>query len=147
MFGTCPAGGNHCEIGNKRSYLEIVGESDELSHIPIKREILELLLREIHKKNAILVVGLDNSNIPTIHNFCPKKYRESIQHCGYGFFEGQTEKGEFNFDAGGAMKHHEFEGGRLSWSPLRASDEVLSLLGYDFDKVERALQDEIASLA
>ena len=146
MFGICPAGGNHCEIGNKRSYLVVTGESDELSHIPTKREILGLLLIKIRKRNPILIVGLDNPDIPTIHNFYPKEYKESIRHCGYGFFEGQTEKGEFSFDAGGAMRHHEFEGGWLSWSPLRAADDVLDLLGYDFEKVEKALQNEISEL-
>lgn len=144
MFGICPAGGNHCEIGNKRGYLEVVGESDRLSRIPTKKEILTELLERVRQRKPTLIVGLNNPDIPTIHNFCPKEYRSSIRHCGFGFFEGKTEKGTFSFDAGGAMVHCEFKEGRLSWTPLRVeNDGVLELLGYDFKKVEAALQETI----
>ena len=141
MFGICPAGGNHCEIGNKRSYLEVVDETEQLSHVPTQKEVLTKLLEMVRQRKPILVVGLNHPDVPTIHNFCPKEYRGSIRHCGYGFFEGKTEKGTFSFDGGGAMVHWEFKEGRLSWSPLRVeNDGVLELLGYDFKKVEVALQ-------
>jgi len=106
-----------------------------------------MLLKEVQEKRAILIVGLDNGNIPDIHNFYPKKYYESIRHLGFGFFEGTTEHGDFSFDAGGAMRHHSFEDKTwLSWTSLRASYDVLNDLGYDFEKVETALQREIESL-
>lgn len=144
IFGICPAGGNHVEIGNKRSYLEVVGESEQLSHVPTKKEILSKLLARIQQKKPILIVGLDNPDIPNIHNFCPKRYKDSVKHCGFGFFEGTTEKGTFSFDGGGAMVHES----SLSWTPLRVeNDGVLELLGYDFSKVERALQAEIKDAA
>ena len=146
MFGICPAGGNHCEIGNKRSYLEVVEESEQLSRIPTQKEVLTKLLEMVRQRKPILIVGLNDLDVPTIHNFCPKEYRSSIRHCGYGFFEGKTEKGTFSFDAGGAMVHYEFKEGWLSWSPLRVgNDGVLELLGYDFKKVEVALQRMIAN--
>ena len=144
MFGICPAGGNHVEIGNKRSYLEVVGESEQLSRVPTKKEILSKLLERIQQRKPTLIVGLDNPDIPNIHNFCPKKYRDSVAHCGFGFFEGKTEKGTFSFDGGGAMVHRSFKGGSLAWTPLRVeNDAVLELIEYDFAKIERALQAEI----
>ena len=116
-----------------------------------KKEVLTYLLMEwLEKGNPVLIVGLDDSNpdIPTIHNFYPRKYYESIEHYGWGFFEGKTEHGTFSFDAGGAMHHHRFDGGGwLSWSPLRTSNaEVLKDLGYDFNRVKSALKIIIADL-
>jgi len=144
MFGICPAGGNHCEIGNKRDYLEVVGESEQLSRIPTKKEVLTKLLERVQQRKPTLIVGLDNPDIPTIHSFCPREYRDSIAHCGFGFFEGKTEKGTFSFDAGGAMVQCNFEGGSLSWTPLRVeNDAILELLGYNFHKIEVALQTEL----
>ena len=135
------------ELGNKRDYLEFVGDSDKLSPVPTKREILEKLLQKVREKKAILVVGLNNPDIPTIQNFCNKEIHRTVRHCGFGFFEGSTEQGTFSFDAGGAMIHHQFPSGtHLSWTPLRATAEVLEVLGYDFQKVENALEGEIQSL-
>ena len=42
--------------------------------------------------------------IPGIHDFYPKRYYSSIEHCGFGIFEGRTEHGRFSFDGGGAMR-------------------------------------------
>lgn len=143
MFGICPAGGNHVEIGRKRDYLVFVDKTKTVSKIPTKKEVLHELLEMIKKRQPILIVGLDNRGVPNIHNFCPKEIYQTVKHCGFGFFEGKTEKGTFSFDAGGAMIRINFQGGYVAWSPLRADPEVLVELGYDFEKVEEALQEEI----
>jgi len=110
------------------------------------KEALEYLVTYLDKGNAILVVGLQDLDpqIPNIHNFYPKKYWESIEHLGYGFFEGKTEHGEFSFDGGFSMHNIDLKEGEkvkwLSWSLLRASPEVLQDLGYDISEVKRKLQ-------
>ena len=143
QFGICPAGGNHVELGLKRDYLELVRVSDELSHIPTKKEILSELLEKVEARKPILMVGLEHPDIPTIHNFCSKEVHQTVNHCGLGFFEGHTKHGTFSFDAGGAMRHHRFEDGTwLSVTPLRVdNEEVLRDLTYDFAKVEQALKE------
>lgn len=110
-----------------------------------RKECLEELLEIVQDGwGCILVVSnVEIPNIPTIHNFYPKKYCDSIKHYGLGLFGGRTERGEFSFDAGGAMHNLQYDGGYLAWSPLRASAEVLKDLGYDIKKVERALKAEI----
>jgi hypothetical protein len=117
-----------------------------------RREVLEHLLEKLEKGEAVLIVGLaDDKRIPTIHNFYPKKYWESIEHHGWGFFEGKTEHGTFSFDGGGAMIHHSWNDGKsprwISWSPLRANQEVLKDLGYDCEKVATILKNIIPKLA
>ena len=105
-----------------------------------KKEVLEALLKRVNEGKPTIIVGLDNKDIPTLHNFHPKKYRESIRHRGFGFFEGRTEHGEFSFDAGGAMRHVRSGDDWLSWSPLRANAEVLKDLEYDFETVKTAIK-------
>jgi len=113
-----------------------------------RKEVIEYLLNKVKSKEPILVVGLNNENIPDIHNFYPKKYYESINHCGFGFFEGKTEHGKFNFDAGGAMNNWNSKSSgkyeSISWTDLRVDNvEVLRDLGYNFNKVELALKKEL----
>ncbi len=113
-----------------------------------KRQVLETLYERVADGKPTIIVGLESQDIPTLHNFYPKKYYESIRHLGFGFFEGRTEHGKFSFDGGGAMKHHNFDGdGWLSWSPIRTdSEEVTKDLGYDFERVKKALREIINSL-
>lgn len=104
--------------------------------------MLKELLAMLEKGEPILIVGLDRVDVPTIHNFYPKKYYETIQHLGWGFFEGRTEHGKFSFDGGGAMHHHHFgDETWLSWSPLRVDNpEVFKDLNYDCEKVGKILK-------
>lgn len=112
-----------------------------------KKEVLEKLLADLEQGDARLILGADDERLPTIHNFYPRKYYESIVHCGFGFFEGKTEKGAFSFDGGGAMHDAHFEDKTwIAWSPLRARPEVLKDLGYDFEKVKSVLREIIARL-
>ena len=113
-----------------------------------KKQVLEDLLERLEAGNPTIIVGLEHKDIPALHNFYPKKYYESIKHLGFGFFEGKTEHGKFSFDGGGAMRHHNFkEEGWLSWSPLRTDNqEVIKDLGYDFQRVSKALREIINSL-
>jgi len=113
-----------------------------------KREVLEYLLNKyIKQKKPILIVGLENKNIPNIHNFYPGKYYETIKHCGFGLFKGKTPNGAFYFNAGGAMIHFSFGNSWLSFTPLSVENEkVLQDLNYDFERVEKALIAEIAKL-
>jgi len=116
--------------------------------MPTKREVIEYLLKQIEQGKPFLIVGLNHPDIPDIHNFYrrnPEKadrYWRSIEHLGFGLFEGRTEHGYFHFDGGGAMHHDHFDdGGWISYSSLRVQNaEVLKDLGYDFDKVVKALK-------
>lgn len=108
---------------------------------PKKKLLIELLGR-IEKGRPYIIVGLDHPDIPQLHNFYPKKYYESIVHCGYGVFKGETEHGTFDFCGGGAMSHYEFgEDGWVSYSSIGVENaEVLKDLEYDFEKVAKALR-------
>ena len=97
-----------------------------------------LLSYVVGKHTPILTAQDIHKDIPTIHNFA-KKYHDSVEHLGYGCFRGNTEHGEFDFDAGGAMNHD----GGISWTVLTADANVLRDLGYDLHKVERALKELI----
>jgi len=134
---------------NRKTGYDLIGVFHNGHMVSVDSRVANKLILEALRNRGmeeLLVVGLNHPDVPTIHNFCPKKYSCSIRHCGYGFFEGKTEKGAFSFDGGGAMVHCEFKEGWLSWSPLRVeNDGVLELLGYDFKKVEVALQGIIAN--
>lgn len=104
-----------------------------------KKQVYLKLLRYVEEGDAILTAGEIHEAIPTIHNFYPQKYYTSIKHLGFGFFEGETEQGKFSFDAGGAMHRN----GRISWTLLRAKENVLKDLGYDSEKVKNALKELI----
>jgi len=114
-----------------------------------KKEVLATLLQKVEQGEPILIVGLNDSRIPNIHNFYPRKYYDSIEHQGFGFFEGKTEHGTFSFDGGGAMSHYTLdEGGWISWSPLRTENpEVLNDLEYNFEKVKTTLKEIISQLS
>jgi len=107
-----------------------------------------MLLQKVEQGEPVLIVGLNDPRIPTIHNFYPKKYYESIEHHGFGFFQGKTEHGTFSFDGGGAMNHYNLDGGGwISWSPLRSENpEVLKDLEYDCEKVASVLRGVINKL-
>jgi len=113
-----------------------------------KKEVLVMLLQKVEQGESVLIVGLDDPRIPNIHNFYPKKYYESIEHQGFGFFQGKTEHGTFSFDGGGMMCHYDLDGGGwISWSPLRSENpEVLKDLEYDFEKVKTVLKEIISQL-
>ena len=107
-----------------------------------RAEAIESLIDYVEKGEPILV--LDVEGVPTIHNFYPRKYFKSIDHLGFGFFQGETEHGKFNFDAGGAMHDWRWDDGKepkwIAWSPLRVDNpEVLKDLGYDIETVKVAL--------
>jgi len=100
---------------------------------------LQLLLKYIKKGKPILTAQDIHKDVPTIHNFAGR-YRSSVEHLGYGLFKGQTNNGEFDFDAGGAMNRD----GGISWTTLRADNRVLRDLHYDMRKVRSALEELIA---
>ena len=99
-------------------------------------------------RGAVLLSGSGMPGIPGIHNFYPKRYYPSIEHCGFGFFEGRTERGKFSFDGEGAMRHAQAGEGEdreyLSWTPLRAEEAVLEDLGYDFEAAMEAVRRVLA---
>ena len=110
---------------------------------PEVRKGWEEVKRLLDGGDAVIIAGGEVYGLPSLHNFYPKRYYASIRHVGFGFFEGRTERGEFSFDGGGAMRHFQGgEGAYLSYSPLRASAEVLEDLGYDLEAA-RARVDEI----
>ena len=103
------------------------------------KEVYQKLLSEVNNGTCVLTAQEIHKNIPTIHNFYPKKYYSSINHLGYGCFDGRTEHGVFSFYAGGAMLRVE----EMAWTPLSASKETLNDLGYDIEKVKKALTELI----
>lgn len=121
---------------------------------PEIRQAWEEMLARLEKGEGVLVAS-DRFGLPTIHDFYrrdPEKsdgYWKSIKHCGFGFFRGRTESGEFSFDGGGAMEHvtagnYGEEGYvSLSWSPLRAEPEVLQDLDYDIEAVKQLVKDKL----
>jgi len=99
-------------------------------------EAYQKLLGQVEKGTPILTAQDIHHDVPTIHNFA-HQYHDSVEHLGFGFFEGSTEHGKFSFDAGGAMNHT----GDVSWTELRTdNDAVLRDLHYDINRVKRALQ-------
>jgi hypothetical protein len=113
---------------------------------------LEQLLTRIENGEPMLIVGLDNKDIPTIHNFYQKKYYESIQHYGFGEFHGKTEHGTFTFFGGGAMDDYHWEDNEtpnwIAWCPLYFSNRtVLQDLGYDCQKTAGVLKEVISKLS
>lgn len=112
------------------------GPQENEEKIPVYRKLLDYLEEE---DAAILTAGTIHKDIPTIHDFYPARYYKSIDHMGFGFFEGRTESGTFSFDGGGAMRRN----GWISWTPLRATKEVLADLGYSREKVKKALKELI----
>jgi len=119
---------------------------------PEIRQAWETMRLLLEKGTAVLVAS-DRHGLPTIHDFHrrdpEKAYHESIRHCGFGFFEGRTENGEFSFDGGGAMRLAKAgapgeEGYEwLSWCPLRAEPEVLEDLGYDVEAVKQIVKEKL----
>ena len=105
----------------------------------------EEILERLERGEAVLLAGSGTSGIPGIHSFYPQKYYSSIEHCGFGFFEGKTENGKFSFDGGGLMRHVQAGEGEdmkyLSWTPLRAERAVLEDLGYDFQAAIEAVKE------
>ncbi len=105
-----------------------------------KKQVYQKMLKYMEEEDAaILTAGTIHKDIKIIHDFYPKQYYKSIDHMGFGFFRGETESGEFTFDGGGAMRRN----GWISWTPLRATKEVLKDLKYDREKVARALKELI----
>ena len=121
---------------------------------PEIRKAWEAILSLLERGQAVLVAN-DSYGLPTIHDFYrrdPQRsdgYYKSIKHCGFGFFKGRTENGEFSFDGGGAMQHvsagsYGEEGYEsLSWCPLRASAEVLRDLEYDLEAVRQIVEAKL----
>jgi len=110
-----------------------------------KKAVLKSLILRLERGQPLIIVGLDDKRIPNLHNFIPERYRDSVKHCGFGLFKGKTEHGDFHFLAGGAMIHYNFnDGSWLSWSPIDTTDEVIADLGYDFNRVIKALKQIIS---
>lgn len=103
------------------------------------KEIYQELLDMVNGGDCLLTAVETHKDIPTIHNFYPKKYYSSITHLGFGCFDGKTENGTFSFNAGGSM----FKRNGFAWTFLFASAEVLKDLGYDIEKVKKALAELI----
>lgn len=111
-----------------------------------KAEIYQKLL-EFHTKNApILTASQIHPDVPTMHNFTDG-YHSTVRHCGFGMFLGHTESGKFSFDGGGAMYRERTEDDEyfLSWTALRASQQVLDDLGYNCEAVAEGLRALIAA--
>jgi len=105
------------------------------------QEIYQKVL-QFHINNAPILTGKEiHPDIPTMHNFT-NGYHSSVRHCGFGLFIGRTPSGKFSFDGGSSMMNERLNDSYLfSWTPLRASQEVLDELGYDRGAVEAALRE------
>lgn len=118
-----------------------------MEHAISKEKAVRQLLAKLEAGDPILMVGLGD-DVPTIHNFYPGKYFESIRHLGFGSFEGRTEHGTFYFNGGGAMSSitvsdllKDSRPGLLGWTYLSTDNkEVLADLGYDVEKVKAELR-------
>ena len=112
------------------------------------REAWEKMLSYLEEGRAV-VVAQDDQGLPTLHNFYkqdPEKverYRSTIKHQGFGYFEGHTESGKFQFCGGGAMHHVQTDSGYLSWSPVDGSPEVLADLDYDIEKAKETIRAKL----
>jgi len=113
----------------------------EQKRVEVYREMLRILDRGL----GILTAGTIHPDIPTLDNFCPRKYSDSIAHHGFGIFSGKTPSGSFNFNGGGAMSHRDLEGGGwIAFTPLWYDNQgVLKDLGYSLEKVRKALLELI----
>lgn len=114
------------------------------------REAWETMLSYLEEGRAVIVAG-DDHGLPTLHNFYKQnpetveQYRKTIKHLGFGYFEGKTDNGMFEFNGGGAMHSVRAEDDHyFSWSPLDASPEVLEDLNYDFEKAKEIIRTELA---
>jgi hypothetical protein len=103
------------------------------------KDIFIKLLEVVNEGVNILTAQEIHKDIPTIHNITGK-YHSSVVHMGWGYFEGATEKGKFTFCGGGAMNRI---GDSFAYTSLDGSKEVLADLGYDIDKVKKALVELI----
>lgn len=114
------------------------------------REAWETMLSYLEEGRAV-IVARDDLGLPTLHNFYKqdpektKQYRSTIKHLGFGYFEGHTENGKFEFNGGGAMMYAKAEDGTyLSWSPVDCSAEVLADLDYDMEKAKEIVRAKLA---
>ena len=110
-----------------------------------KSEIYQLILDEtVGRGHGVLTGPKIHPDIPTLGESHSWPYHSSVEHLGFGFFRGKTPSGEYQFDGGGAMRRAtDDEGNYVSWTPVVASSAVLSELGYDLGRVERALVELI----
>lgn len=108
-------------------------------------EIYQLILDEtVRKGHGVLTGPKIHLDIPTLGESHSWPFHSSVVHLGFGFFKGETPSGEYHFDGGGAMRSAtDDEGNYVSWTPLVATSAVLSDLGYDLGRVERALAELI----
>jgi len=110
-----------------------------------RAEIYQLILDEtVGRGHGVLTGPKIHPDIPTLGESHSWPYHSSVEHLGFGFFRGKTPSGEYQFDGGGAMRRAtDDEGNYVSWTPVVASSAVLSELGYDLGRVERALVELI----
>ena len=123
-------------MNNERIANKLVAMAKILISDDNRTEAYERLLKEVNRGQAILTAQELHKDIPTIHSFAGK-YRNTVDHLGYGMFRGHTDHGNFTFDGGGAMNRT----GSVSWCPLSADKAVLRDLKYSLPKVKRALKE------
>lgn len=106
------------------------------------REAWETMLSYLEEGRAIIVAGDRHGDLPELNGFNKVEGKDyGSRHLGFGYFEGRTEHGRFEFCGGGAMNR---VGNELGWSPLDASPEVLADLGYDFEKAKAIIRAKLA---
>lgn len=88
MFGDCPAGGIHVELGKKRDYLEVLGESEELSHIPTPKEVLEELMERYDDRNIENWFWLGDYKVCEQLGLTHLQKVQGLGHIGWGDFRG-----------------------------------------------------------
>jgi len=100
-------------------------------------EAIDKLLSKVTSGKPILTAGKYHEDIPTIHDVAGK-YHNTVDHMGFGMFQGHTPHGKFTFDGGGAMYHT----GNVSWCLLGVENPaVLRDLKYSLPKVKAALKE------
>jgi len=87
LFGDCPAGGRHVEIGSRKDYLVVIGCSDELSEVKRWKPDPSKTYVNIHE-------------IP------------DLKHCGFGVFK-DSEGRVYDYEVDEHGRRHYYIAGRL----------------------------------
>lgn len=122
-----------------------------MSKTQTRKYVLESLLDGLNKGYPFVILGLKDEGIPvkaTAQTFGKGKYWSSVDHVGYGVFNGETEHGRFSFCGGSALTKPVLpDDDYLAYSPITFENEaVLADLEYPFEQVIRAIECEIAEL-
>jgi len=124
-----------------------------MSEQQTRKMVLESLVENLKAGRAYYFRGiqdeeLENQLFPSGGSPVFGKFWSSVDHVGFGLFNGRTSNGKFDFDGGGALIRPVLpDGDYLAYSEIRTENpQVLEDLKYPFDTVIKALEKEIAEL-